>query len=391
MIDPVELTQKLIRCESITPQDKGAQKVMAEPLEAMGFKISWLPFVEEKTELVENFFARLGTKDRKSGGKHLCYMGHTDVVPVGRMDDWTYPPFAAEIHDGKLYGRGASDMKSANAAFVVAAQRFQGDHPNFVKDDIGSISLLITGDEEGLSVNGTIKVVDWLKRHDQLPDVALVGEPSNADHMGQRIQVGRRGSWNGKLRVQGVQGHSAYPEKADNPVPKMVEMLHKLAQHRLDEGNEFFPPSHLVLASVDVGNNAFNIIPARVEAMVNIRYNSLWTRETLESHVRSLLDECGYAYELESWSYYQSFLVKDTEWRDLVAGVVQEASGHKPIFNTAGGASDACHISPYCPVVEYGVTNATIHKVDEHVEVKDIEELTETYRLILEKFFYPHP
>jgi len=251
--------------------------------------------------------------------------------------------------------------------------RFLADHPDFVEKDSGSISLLITGDEEGLSVNGTVKVVDWLKRHDQLPDVALVGEPSNADHMGQRIQVGRRGSWNGKLRVQGVQGHSAYPEKADNPVPKMVEMLHKLAQHRLDEGNEFFPPSHLVLASVDVGNNAFNIIPARVEAMINIRYNNVWTRETLESHVRSLLDECGYAYELESWSYYQSFLVKDTEWRDLVAGVVQEASGHKPIFNTGGGASDACHIAPYCPVVEYGVTNATIHKVDEHVEVKDIE------------------
>ncbi len=388
MIDPVDLTQKLIRCQSITPRDDGALQVLSDPLAALGFKVHWLPFLEEGAELVENFFARLGDKDKTSGGKHLCYMGHTDVVPIGWAADWIYPPFEAEIHDGKLYGRGASDMKSANAAFVAAIDRFLADHPDFVTSERGSISLLITGDEEGLSVNGTIKVVDWLKRQNQLPDVALVGEPSNADYMGQRIQVGRRGSWNGKLLVKGVQGHSAYPEKADNPIPKLVEMLHKLAQHKLDDGNESFPPSHLVISSVDVGNRAFNMIPSRAEAMVNIRYNNEWTRESLDAHIRALLDECGYAYELESWSYYQSFLVADQTWRDLVADAVREISGKEPIFNTAGGASDACHISPHCPVVEYGVTNATIHKVNEFVEIENIEELTKTYHMVLEKYFY---
>lgn len=378
MIDPVELTQKLVRCPSITPLDAGALDVVVGTLEPMGFQVTRLRFQQEGSEPVDNIFARLGTE-----GSHLCFLGHTDVVPTGREEEWTHPPFAAEIADGKLYGRGTADMKGGVAAFVAAVSRFVAQNGVFK----GSISLLITGDEEGMSVNGTIKVVEWMQQNGQIPDVALVGEPSNPHKMGEVIKVGRRGTWNGRLKVRGVQGHSAYPEKADNPVPKLVAMLHMLAQHKLDDGNEFFPPSHLVLSSVDVGNKAFNVIPASAEAMINIRYNNLWTPETLEAHIRSLLDQTGYSYDLDCWSFYTSFLAKGSEWRDMVASAVRDVSGLDPEFTTGGGASDACHIAPFCPVVEYGVVNHSIHKVDEYVKLGDLEELTETYLLVLRKYF----
>ncbi len=378
LIDPVALTQDLVRCPSITPLDAGALEVMATALRGLGFEVTRLRFEEEGTDPIDNIFARRGT-----GGPHLCYLGHTDVVPVGRESDWVHPPFAAVIDGDKLYGRGASDMKSGNAAFVAAVSRFLQHKPDFD----GSISLLITGDEEALSVNGTVKVVEWMRLNGQLPDMALVGEPSNPGQMGQVMRVGRRGSWNARLFVDGVQGHSAYPERVDNPIPKMLLLLNRLVAERLDEGNAFFPPSHIVISSVDVGNSAPNIIPAHIEALLNIRFNSEWTSATLEAHIRSILDEDGVPYRLECWCNAESFLVKDAAWRQIVADAITEQCGAPPRFDTGGGTSDARHIAPYCPVVEYGVTNATIHKVDEYVKLEDIHNLTETYTRILARTF----
>lgn len=378
LVDPVALTQELVRCPSITPLDAGALDVMATALRALGFAVTRLRFEEDGTAPIDNIFARRG-----AGGPHLCYLGHTDVVPVGRASDWIHPPFAAVIDDGKIYGRGTSDMKSGNAAFVAAVSRFLADHADFG----GSISLLITGDEEAVSVNGTVKVVDWMRAHGQIPDVALVGEPSNPDQMGQVMRVGRRGSWNARLYVDGVQGHSAYPERVDNPIPKMLRLLNRLVAERLDEGNAFFPPSHIVISSVDVGNSAPNIIPAHIEALLNIRFNSVWTSTTLEAHIRNILDGVGVPYRLECWCNAESFVVQDHGWRQIVADAISDVSGCVPRFDTGGGTSDARHIAPFCPVVEYGVTNATIHKVDEYVKLDDVEALTKTYARILERYF----
>ncbi len=378
LIDPITLTQDSIRCQSITPRDDGALNVLANPLSKMGFDIHHLRFDGAGTEPIDNIFARLGTK-----GKHLCYMGHTDVVPVGQEGDWTYPPFAAEIHEGKLYGRGAADMKGGNCAFVAAVSRFLNEHPDF-KD---SISLLITGDEEAKSVNGTVKVVEWMKLNAQLPDVALVGEPSNTHHMGEIIRVGRRGSLNGIIKVEGIQGHSAYPERVDNPIPHLIRLLSRLIAEKLDNGTSDFPPSHIVISSVDVGNPAHNIIPARAEALFNIRFNDKWTAETLELHLRQILNEINTNYEMIVWSNAKSFVTSNHPWRDIVIQAVERVSGQKPMADTGGGTSDARFIAEFCPVIEYGLLNATIHKIDEHASIQDIEILTKTYVEILKSYF----
>lgn len=378
MIDPIDLTQKSIRCQSVTPHDDGALDILADPLKDMGFTVHPLRFEDKDTPPIDNFFARLG-----AGGKHLCYMGHTDVVPVGREADWTYPPFAAEIHDGKLYGRGASDMKGGNCAFVAAVSHFLKDHPDF--ND--SISLLITGDEESMAVNGTVKVVEWMKENSHLPDVALVGEPSNTNHMGEIIRVGRRGSLSGTIKVEGIQGHSAYPERVDNPIPHLIRLLSRLIDEKLDNGTDDFPPSHIVISSVDVGNPASNIIPSRAEALFNIRFNDTWTAETLEHHLRTILNAVNPNYQMTVWSNAKSFVTANHPWRDIVMNSVQKISGEKPVADTGGGTSDARFIAEYCPVVEYGLINATIHKVDEYASVADIETLTKTYLEILKSYF----
>jgi len=378
VIDPIELTQALVRCPSVTPLDAGALDVVDHALHSLGFTVTRLRFFDEESDAVDNLFARLGIE-----GPHLCFLGHTDVVPVGTEGDWVHPPFAAQIEDGKLYGRGTADMKSGVAAFIAAVSRFVQQN----KDFKGSISLLITGDEEGPSVNGTIKVIEWMQRHCQMPDVALVGEPSNPKEMGEVMRIGRRGSWNARLVVDGRQGHSAYPELADNPVPKLIALLHRLLQEKLDDGSEFFPPSHLVISSVDVGNPAPNIIPAHAEALINVRFNDKWTSKTLDAHLRRLLDEVGVVYHLKGWCNAESFIVKDEAWRNLVVEAVQETSGQTPVFNMGGGTSDARYIAPFCPVVEYGGVNETIHHVDEYVKLDDVEELTRTYQVVLRKYF----
>lgn len=378
ILDPVLLTQESVRCQSITPHDDGALEGMAQPLAKMGFDIHRLRFEEEGYDPIDNIFARLGTS-----GRHLCYMGHTDVVPVGRESDWTHPPFAAEIENGILYGRGVADMKGGNCAFVAAVSRFLHERPDFSE----SISLLLTGDEEAKSVNGSVKVIDWMRTQNQMPDVALVGEPSNTKHMGEIIRVGRRGSLNGKIMVKGVQGHSAYPERSDNPIPHLVRLLSRLIDEKLDDGTADFPPSHIVISSVDVGNPAPNIIPARAEAIFNIRFNDSWTAETLEAHLRSILDAVNPNYDMTVWSNAQSFVTANHPWRDIVINAVQKISDTKPRADTGGGTSDARFIAQDCPVVEYGLLNTTIHKVDEHASVADIETLTATYTEILRSYF----
>lgn len=379
LIDPVALTQALVRCPSITPADAGALGVMEDALTPLGFDIHRLRFAEEGTAPIDNIFARLGTE-----GPHLCYMGHTDVVPTGPLEKWTYPPFAADIADGKLYGRGVADMKGGNAAFAAAVSRFLHEKGATFK---GSISLLLTGDEEASAINGSVKVIGWMRDHNQIPDVALVGEPGNFTRMGEIMRVGRRGSLNGRVTVKGIQGHSAYPERADNPVPKLVRLLSRLMDETFDAGSDDFPPTNLVISSVDVGNTAPNVIPGEATALLNIRFNDLWTSSTLEQKIRSVLDSVGLAYHLAVWCNAESFVTPKNEWRDLVASAVQKVSGTYPHGDTGGGTSDARFMAPFCPVVEYGLINATIHKIDEHVLVKDIEELTKTYYEILKAYF----
>lgn len=376
MIDPVDLTRKLVRCRSVTPADDGALDVVANALIPLGFEVKRLRFEEEGTAPIDNIFARFGT-----GGPHLCYLGHTDVVPAGDESLWKFPPFSATVENGIVYGRGTADMKGCNAAFIAAIARLLNE-----ERPRGSISLLITGDEEAVAVNGTVKVVEWMRQNRQLPDVALVGEPSNASAMAQTMRVGRRGSFNGTITVRGVQGHSAYPERADNPVPRLINLLHALTHARLDDGTPYFPPSHLVVSSVDVGNSAPNLIPSKATALFNIRFNNLWTAETLEQKLRALMDETGEPYELVHWCNAHPFVTEQGPWTELVANAVEKISGRRPAPDTGGGTSDARFIAPYCPTVEYGLVNATIHKTDEHTTVSDLNELTSTYHEILKAY-----
>jgi succinyl-diaminopimelate desuccinylase len=379
IIDPVKLTMESVRCKSVTPADDGALDVMAKVLEPLGFNVRRLRFEQEGTAPIDNIFARRGY-----ASPHLCYMGHTDVVPAGNEGDWISPPFEPVIRDGKLYGRGVADMKGGNAAFAAAASRFLAEHP----DMEGSISLLLTGDEEAVSVNGSVKVIGWMKEHGHIPDVALVGEPSNPQCMGEVVRVGRRGSLGGHLVVTGVQGHSAYPERADNPIPHMLRYLDALINADFDTGTEDFPATHLAVTTVDTGNTAGNIIPARCEARFNMRFNDKWTKETLDKNLRKILDGVRpNGYCLTTSSNAPCFLTKEHPWRDIVMGAVKKVHGRRPIADTGGGASDARFMAPYCPVVEYGLVNHTIHKVDEHAALQDIEYLTQTYLQILRDYF----
>ncbi len=379
MIDPVQLTMDSVRCKSVTPADDGVLAVMVRALEPLGFTIHRLRFEQEGTAPIDNIFARRGTS-----GPHMCYMGHTDVVPAGRDADWISPPFEPVIRDGKLYGRGVADMKGGNAAFIAAVSRFIAENPN----TNASISLLLTGDEEAASINGSVKVIGWMKENDQLPDVALVGEPSNAKKMGETVRVGRRGSLSGHLVVTGVQGHSAYPERADNPIPHMLRYLNALIDTEFDIGTDDFPPTHLAVTSIDTGNPAGNVIPARCEARFNMRFNNTWTAETLDIFLRKTLDNVKIGgYHLTTSSNAPCFLTKQHPWRDMVLDAVAKVHGRRPLVDTGGGTSDARFIAPYCPVVEYGLINATIHKVDEYAALKDIADLTETYLHILRAYF----
>lgn len=379
MVDVIDLAKALIACPSVTPLDAGAQDVLTAELEKLGFTCTRLPFGEGEAR-VDNLFARLG-----SGAPHLCFAGHTDVVPAGDEAAWTYGPFTPTIgEDGKLYGRGASDMKGGVAAFVAAISSYLERHG---APTTGSISLLITGDEEGRAVNGTVKVLEWMRDNGQLPDMALVGEPTNPDHLGQEIKIGRRGSLNGTLSVKGKQGHVAYQHLADNPLPRLAKMVDALSSYQFDAGNDFFAPTNLEFSTIDVGNDTVNVIPAQGIARFNVRFNDQWSAKSLSDKIRSILDDIGGDYEIEFRSNAESFITKPGEWSACVQNAVADVTGRTPALTTSGGTSDARFIVHYCPVVECGPVNATIHQIDENADVKILQDLTAVYEAILKTSF----
>ena len=381
--DPVALAQALIRCESVTPAEAGALTLLQEMLELAGFQCHRMTFTEPGTADVENLYARFG-----SDGPNLCFAGHTDVVPPGDEGAWTVPPFAAEIRDGVLYGRGAVDMKGAVACYVAAALQHLAAHRGKTK---GSLSFLITGDEEGASVNGTIKVLDWLKARGEKLDACIVGEPSSQSAVGDEIKIGRRGSLNGELIVKGKQGHAAYPHIADNPLPKLARMIDRLATLRLDGGTEHFEPSHIAVTIVSVPNTASNVIPAHARAVFNIRYNDAHTRAKIEQRIaeccKAAAAEVGAQYTLTFSGTGDVFLTKPGPLVETMANAAHEVTGHSARLTTTGGTSDARFIKDYCPVVELGLVNATIHQVDERVPVADLGVLTQIYARFIERFF----
>ena len=365
----------MIRHPSITPDKGDALDLLARELTALGFKCEKLTFEEEGTDPVPNLYARLGDT-----APNFCFAGHTDVVPVGAIKNWSVDPFAAEIRDNNLFGRGASDMKSAIAAFVAAVSRFVAE-----KKPNGSISLLITGDEEGPAINGTRKVLDWMREQGEKIDLCVVGEPTNPQQLGQMIKVGRRGSLHGMLCVKGIQGHVAYPHVAKNPIPDLVAVLAELNKEPLDQGNDLFQPSNLEIVNVDVGNDSHNIIPAEAHARFNVRFNNEYSPESLQAELLSRMDRAGVDYEITWWVSGDSFLTEKGPLSDAVATAVQEVTGQTPELSTTGGTSDARFIKDMCPVVEFGLVGATMHKIDEHVAVADIEALTQVYVKILSR------
>ena len=378
-MDPVDLAQALIRCPSVTPADEGAMDVLQSALEELGFTCHRLPFATGNAPEVQNLYARIGDR-----APNFCFAGHTDVVPVGDANEWSVDPFAAEIKGDRLYGRGASDMKTAIAGFAAAAARFLESRDNGFP---GSISLLITGDEEGKALNGTVKVLEWLREKGEVLDACLVGEPTNPETLGDMIKIGRRGSMTAFLTVHGASGHAAYPHLADNPVERLVKMLSAVLDKPLDDGTEHFQPSTTVVTTIDVGNPVANVIPARAEARINVRFNDLHTGAGVETLLRRRLDDIGGDCDLDARVSGEPFLFPPGPLSNLVAGAVEKATGKRPEFSTAGGTSDARFIKDHCPVCEYGMTNQTAHKADENALVSNIRLLSDIYQSVLDGFF----
>ena len=370
LADPLPLAQALIRCPSVTPADAGAQVVLAEALERLGFAVTRLRFGE-----IENLFARLG-----SDGPHVCFAGHTDVVPAGTAA-WTSNPFGAEIRDGVLYGRGACDMKGAIAAFVAAAARHLSAGPLR-----GSISLLITGDEEGPAVDGTVRVLGWMRAHDQIPDFCVVGEPTCPTRLGEMIKIGRRGSLNAQITVHGTQGHVAYPHRADNPVHRLLRALAALTAAPLDAGSEWFEPSSLQVTSVDVGNPATNVIPAAARAALNVRFNDLHSGAALTAWLRATIGQHAERFDLDVSVSGESFLTQPGDMVSRLRAAIARQTGIEPRLDTGGGTSDARFIAGCCPVAEFGLVGASMHQADEHVAVAELRELAGIYHAMLGAF-----
>ena len=379
--DPVALAQALIACPSITPTEAGALTCLEEHVRPLGFRCQRLPFDGDDSPPVDNLFARLG-----DGAPHLCFAGHTDVVPVGDESLWTHPPFEPVIADGKLWGRGASDMKGSIAAFVAASAQFLETHGAPKK---GSISLMITGDEEGPAINGTAKMLRWMEAQGMRMDHCLIGEPSNPARLGDMIKIGRRGSLNMVLTVAGRQGHAAYPQHAHNPLPQLTALLSALHAMELDDGSEHFQPSNLEVVALETPSHAFNVIPAWVRARANIRFNDHWTHARLEQHVRAHLDKAAQnmPYTLETFPNGEWFLTKPNQFVTMVQDVVRTISGGEAKLSTDGGTSDGRFIHRYAPVLEFGPLNTSIHQIDEHIALADLAALTEIYRTILERYF----
>ena len=378
-IDPIELSQRLIRCPSVTPVEGGALDELQGVLEILGFKCKRLLFSENGTPDVDNLYARIGTS-----GPNFCFAGHSDVVPPGQFSEWNGDPFSGIITDGKLYGRGSSDMKSAIASFVAAAQRYIDETGNKLPF---SISLLITGDEEGPAINGTIKVLKWMEENDENIDCCVVGEPTNPDFLGGMAKIGRRGSFTGWLTVYGTQGHTAYPHLADNPLSRMVKMLGPLSEEKLDEGTQYFPPSTVAIAAIDTGNTASNVIPNQATATFNIRFNDSKTGQEIEDWLRRIFNKVGGEFDLKTACSSDAFITEPGPLTEDLLASVKEVTGVFPELSTTGGTSDARFIRKYCPVIEFGGVGKTMHKINEHVEVEDVKILSNIYYVLLKRFF----
>ncbi|MEZ0225516.1 MAG: succinyl-diaminopimelate desuccinylase [Alphaproteobacteria bacterium] len=377
MTDAVALLQELIRCPSVTPHEGGAITLLEKLLTAHGFECHRLKFSDKDTPDVENLYARWG-----KSSPHICFAGHTDVVPVGDLIGWTFDPFGGIIKDGFVCGRGAADMKGPIACFVAAAlDIIAKSKPQ------GSISFLITGDEEGPAVNGTKKVLDWLKSRGEKIDFCLVGEPTSRETIGDMIKIGRRGSLTGHITVKGTQGHVAYPHLADNPVPKLMKLLTAIDDLELDSGTAHFQPSNLEIVGIDIPKGAENVIPAYASAVFNVRFNDSYTGASLERKLRDTLDGQKIAYQMGVKVSGESFYTAPGPHSDMVQKAVKKVTSRDAELSTTGGTSDARFIRSYCPVLEFGITGMTAHKADERVSLSDMTALTEIYTEILKSWF----
>lgn len=388
---PALLLRDLVRCPSITPKEGGALSFLEGELTRLGFKVERITFSDEGTPDVENLYARIGT-----GAPHIMFAGHTDVVPPGDEVDWNNPPFSGEVQNGELIGRGAVDMKGGIACFLAAAGQYLAQNPK----QAGSISFLITGDEEGPSVNGTDKLLKWAAGKGERWDAAIVGEPSNTEDIGDCIKHGRRGSLSGRLTVNGVQGHSAYPHLADNPVRGLIDLLNALLEIPFDGGTKDFQPTNLEVTSVDVGNPTVNVIPARASATFNIRFNDTWNGDTVKAEITRRFEagagrnkirrKEGTAVNFDiEWIGRVSpvFLTQDDGLIAPLANAIQTITGNKPKLSTGGGTSDARFIKDYCPVVEFGLVGQTMHQANERTPLNDLDILTAIYLKFLETWF----
>jgi succinyl-diaminopimelate desuccinylase len=383
MTDAIAIARDLLRCPSVTPADAGALGVLETVLKDAGFEVHRVTFSEPGAADIDNLYARIGTS-----APHINFAGHTDVVPPGDEAAWTHGAFSGDVKDGLLYGRGAVDMKGGIACSVAAALEYLAAHGGRPK---GSISFLITGDEEDIAVNGTVKLLQWAAARGEKFDHCVLGEPSNVEEIGDCIKIGRRGSLSGTLIVDGIQGHVAYPQRASNPVPDIAALIVALGSEPLDHGSAAFQASNLEFTSVDVGNLASNVIPAQARAKFNIRFNDLHNQASLRELIELRLARAGgnriRAHIAWEPSNADVFVTKPGAFTDLVVSAIAEVTGRKPDLNTGGGTSDARFISPYCPVIEFGLVGQTMHQVDERTPVTDLETLTKIYRGVLDRYF----
>ena len=381
-INELQLSKDLIKFPSITPIDAGAINFLSKKLKKLGFKCKILEFKDKKSKPIKNLYARIGTR-----GPNFCYAGHTDVVPPGNIKDWTINPFKPEVRKNHLIGRGANDMKSSIACFVSATSKFLNTNKKFN----GSISFLITGDEEGYAINGTKKVVDYLIKKKERIDFCIVGEPTNPNKLGEMIKIGRRGSLSGDIEICGTQGHIAYPHLSKNPINTLVSICKKLKEKKLDDGNKNFQPSNLEFTSINVDNKAHNVIPARARAQFNIRYNNLHTANSLKKKILALVKKIAKKnkckFKINFIANGESFLTKPNKTIFLAKKIIKRNTRISPKLSTTGGTSDARFIRKIAPCLEFGLVNKTMHRVDECVSLTDLKKLTKIYNDILVEYF----
>ena len=379
IVNPIELTSELIQCKSITPKSEGSLDIIISYLEPLGFNCEKIDF-GEGIEKVENLYARFGTME-----PNIAFAGHVDVVPTGDINNWSINPFGGEVKEGKVWGRGAADMKSGIAAFIAAVSDFLKDNKNL--KEFGSISFIITSDEEGKAINGTKKVVDWLKGKSEIISGCIVGEPTNVTRMGDTLKIGRRGSFTGSLTVTGIQGHVGYPHLAENPINSLLKMLEPFSKIYLDEGTKDFQPSSIMITSIDVNNDASNVIPGEVKAKFNIRFNTLHSASSLKAMLEKHFSDVTSNYKFDFFCNAEPFLTNDDFLKTTLQKAIQKVVNINPEKSTSGGTSDARFISKICPVIEFGLVGKTMHKIDENVEVNDIINLTKIYNQFLFNYF----